>query len=277
MRPCWLVLAVTGCNGVFGLAHVSVAADAVVTDATPICWNPLATTHDEDGDGIADNCDNCPADVNPGQEDSDGDGVGDACDPHPGIADQIELFDPLLSDANWMPETGFLIGGTWVLGADQYGQTAAANGFLWSFADLTTGTHTLASIEVVMSGLDNPDVGDYGAGIGFETGSGGTAQHLLCGFSTSSGAGQVTIEALDSGFTVRGAQQTPLELTPDPVHIMLITSATDPATCTGYRDGAPVTSTLAIAAAQSAGTIQLATIAAIATYHSVTVFKLAGM
>jgi len=35
---------------------------------------------DADGDGIADESDNCPNDSNPGQDDIDADGVGDACD-----------------------------------------------------------------------------------------------------------------------------------------------------------------------------------------------------
>ena len=35
---------------------------------------------DGDGDGLADGCDDCPAEANPDQTDSDGDGIGDACD-----------------------------------------------------------------------------------------------------------------------------------------------------------------------------------------------------
>ena len=41
---------------------------------------PLSAEDDTDGDGVANDDDNCPEDENPLQEDLDGDGVGDACD-----------------------------------------------------------------------------------------------------------------------------------------------------------------------------------------------------
>jgi hypothetical protein len=48
---------------------------------------------DSDGDGVADNIDNCPLVANPDQLDTDGDGIGNACDPDDdgdGIPDSVD-------------------------------------------------------------------------------------------------------------------------------------------------------------------------------------------
>ncbi len=53
----------------------------------------LSTAQDSDGDGVADNIDNCPTEANPSQEDNDGDGVGDICDlddDNDGVLDEEE-------------------------------------------------------------------------------------------------------------------------------------------------------------------------------------------
>jgi len=56
---------------------------------------------DSDGDGLQDDCDNCPNDANPNQEDADGDGIGDACDNCPGVAncDQADADSDGVGDA----------------------------------------------------------------------------------------------------------------------------------------------------------------------------------
>jgi len=72
--------------------------------------------HDEDSDGIDDNCDNCPTYANAGQADTDSDGLGDACEaPGDGaLFTHIQVFDPMLSTAaSWT-----VVGGTWTYGGD---------------------------------------------------------------------------------------------------------------------------------------------------------------
>jgi hypothetical protein len=60
----------------------------------------LSAGTDSDGDGLRDDCDNCPQDANPLQEDADHDGVGDACDNCPGAAncDQADGDDDGVGD-----------------------------------------------------------------------------------------------------------------------------------------------------------------------------------
>ena len=73
-----------------------------VRDSGPTCWG-TPSTNDEDGDGIVDECDNCPSISNANQADvrevnagETADGVGDACDPRPTAeGESIFLFDGL--------------------------------------------------------------------------------------------------------------------------------------------------------------------------------------
>ena len=56
---------------------------------------------DDDEDGVPDLADNCPADVNEGQEDGDEDGIGDVCDNCPDLpnVDQEDVDADGIGDA----------------------------------------------------------------------------------------------------------------------------------------------------------------------------------
>lgn len=103
--------AIIGCGRVgFAPALSSDAADTRDSADAPTCLG-----HDEDGDGVADSCDNCPATANVDQLDigeivnsAAADGVGDACDPRPNTAgDFITFFD-----ACDQPSSNFVYFGT---------------------------------------------------------------------------------------------------------------------------------------------------------------------
>jgi hypothetical protein len=77
-----------GCDGVFGLTHVTLGdqPDAPSVDATCV---PVG--HDEDGDALDDACDPCPFDAD-NSGDADGDGIALACDPDPTKPNQRVFF-----------------------------------------------------------------------------------------------------------------------------------------------------------------------------------------
>ena len=82
-----LVLLVGGCDSVFRLNTVP------ELDSERALSCEQVTTHDEDGDGIPDACDDCPGIPDPAQPDHDNDGVGDACDPSATTRERIAWFD----------------------------------------------------------------------------------------------------------------------------------------------------------------------------------------
>jgi len=72
---------------------------------------------DEDGDGIDDNCDNCPASFNSGQKNTQNDGIGDVCEApfNYDLLSQITVFEPFIDQQpSWSPT-----GGTWNYGSSE--------------------------------------------------------------------------------------------------------------------------------------------------------------
>jgi hypothetical protein len=123
------------------------------TDAQPDARN--CGTHDEDGDGVMDDCDNCPVDVNVSQTDSDGDGVGDACDPHPGTRDRIAFFESFataptgwnVSNATFSNDQVHLAGAA--SGAHAYAPFTSAVGVIDTYYTIDAiGSNSYHSIEV---------------------------------------------------------------------------------------------------------------------------------
>lgn len=71
-------LTATDAKGNSSSASIPVSVTAIPTTTPPVVTPPVVK--DADGDGVADETDNCPAKANPDQADLDGDKQGDACD-----------------------------------------------------------------------------------------------------------------------------------------------------------------------------------------------------
>jgi alpha-tubulin suppressor-like RCC1 family protein len=101
--------------GFNGVGQIGVgSSDSFVPTPTPVSGLPAPVVavgagtnftlaigggiYDQDGDGVPDSTDNCPAVANPAQTDSDGDGIGDACDP---VFDRrVSISDASMNEGN---------------------------------------------------------------------------------------------------------------------------------------------------------------------------------
>ncbi len=141
------------------LALVLVAAcgdDAVTSDARPRC-QVTADPHDEDGDGIFDACDNCPATPNPTQADTTEeavrafpDRVGDACDPRTGAGgDKLAGFYSFASEmqASAWDGSGFTI-------SDDALHGVAGAEWRRKPIEMGDGLYVLAQISSISLGVD---------------------------------------------------------------------------------------------------------------------------
>jgi hypothetical protein len=166
-------------------------------------------THDEDGDGVPDSCDNCPMFYNPDQADISesstslqfADGVGDACDLRPGLAgDKIVDFFPFASP----DEANLWVGSGWTIANDRAIATGTAGWFgvhtyftdgIMNQARIATITWTDPGAEVFLA--VNGDGVESGMVCGIRRDPGGTGMdeleaHEVQGASTAMAISPIT-------------------------------------------------------------------------------------
>ena len=133
-------------GGLSTCADFGCRSDGTVTCSSDCTFDLSAclSNHDEDGDGIDDNCDNCPTYYNTVQADGDSDGIGDFCE-YPAdqsLFSEIVVYDPFLSDeSSWTPTDG-----SWNYGSDivagSFHNTGANYLHDLNFADLPYSVET---------------------------------------------------------------------------------------------------------------------------------------
>jgi hypothetical protein len=244
--PVIAVLAAASCDAVFGLDSSNIV-------------------HDEDGDGVDDRFDNCPADPNTDQADSDGDHVGDVCDPHPMQAgDAIAFFDAFPGDgSDGLIASGWQLPGVgnWQHGNDSYVESDNLEGTAYL---LELGqTFQNATVEIHFRQTTAVTDGQFGA-YAIITGSGdasGNPDGLHCN--------QVVASGSDSLHVSTNPMPAP-EFDPASTDEIVLRVSAD-GTCNA-QDGAGSSVTTIGSAVAGGGPIGLQTVAAGAEFDSVVVY-----
>ena len=123
------------------------------------CW----AFHDEDGDGVDDNCDNCPTYTPNTQTNADNDQLGNLCEKPaaPTALSTISVFETMTNFTSW--STLF---GTWTPGIDQVAGVSAAGTEANYFHSLTLPANNY-SVEVNYSFPADPTPGSNWSGVIF--------------------------------------------------------------------------------------------------------------
>jgi hypothetical protein len=114
------------------------------SDAAPCV---ASDPHDEDGDGVADQCDGCPQLANAAATDTDHDTIPDACDPHPARAGDVLVTFETFATASGAPPNGWLPRGggsanDWTSSGDELRVTSGNDTHLLVF-DTGSPNHTI--------------------------------------------------------------------------------------------------------------------------------------
>ena len=157
--------------------------------------------HDEDGDGVDDNCDNCPSVANAQQRDTDGDGLGDACEVpgNPGGLSTLAVFDPFVTNLGIYTS----LNGTWVYGVDEVVGSHDVGGehlHPLTFYNVNYGVEATFSLDVA------GQIGENYSGVIFAwKGTGGSVSHSFsCLYARD--ANQITTWEFNSNIWYMRAQ-----------------------------------------------------------------------
>jgi hypothetical protein len=181
--------------------------------------------HDEDLDGLGDHCDNCPWVPNVDQGNADGDGLGTVCDDAgESTTDCLALFAGFGDDNGWES-----IRGSWTVGGDVLTQTDvdASQALIMSIASVPDGlVFTQSHVEEIAPPTAANNIGVWGraiytAGHVFPDGLVTEAHHPSPGLDTYA----ITTESIDD---VTSLVSGPLAISPqhslavnDKVHVAL--------------------------------------------------------
>lgn len=151
--------------------------------------------HDEDGDNVDDNCDNCPT-WNGSLADADGDGVGDSCESTLFDFSEIAVFDAFVS----APAGFSAYGGTWTPNTDVVNGTAPGSGIGANYLQATPLTAPFA-VETVFTYPANGSANANYAGVtvGARVSSGSLVSFYACVYERD--AKKVQIWKYDNGYT----------------------------------------------------------------------------
>ena len=191
-------------------AGADAATPIDVVDSGPTCWG-TPSTHDEDSDGVVDECDNCPSIANASQADvgeinagQTADGVGDACDPRPAAGgDGIFLFDGM-NFTTLSPEWTNVGGGGWSASGTSLTPTGTSTGQELKRSFPSTLGNYLA--ETAFTFLALTSVGS--ASIPFRTDA--SRNGWGCGIGIGSAGGDIFLTQVTGGMGETNPTSTPI-------------------------------------------------------------------
>jgi hypothetical protein len=228
-------------------------------------------SHDEDGDTVADICDNCPEVPNPDLRDGDGDGVGDACEHPLGqeiVSDRIE-YKTFEESAGWVSEGGDWYRSDGVLGQRLDNGPAVAFDRSWRGGDdvLIRTTLTFGDTRDTVYSL-------AGVLMRVETiAMGGTTNWYYCCLNRLDGTIQLW-RSLDGTPELLAQADTGIALATGVPYRLAGSAFGTSLTCTLEGDGAPIARVSnTIAGASFSGVVGVRTYSAAARFHYVTIYR----